>query len=624
VVLQAQTLNVAVGNVTYQFPAEQVGEMTYANGTTITIMGKVFAISDITKVYVDGTMVKDNTVIVTYSGTSAAVSVAGNVAKFIVPTVSGAHVTMAQGNTEDVDGDEITYVLKGTSEDGEFALTGLYKCTVQLDGVTLTNPAGAAIDINNKKRIQFSVKTDTENTLIDGANGSQKACLYSKGQLQLQGGGTLNVYGKTAHAIKSGDYISNKNLTLNIQSSVSDGLNCNGYFLMKSGTVNISGTGDDGIQCDIDGTASTGETTDHESEDSGNVYIEGGTLGISATAAATKGIKAAGDIRISGGNVSITTSGGGIYDSDEKDAKGCAGLKSDGDMTLSGGSVTLENTGAGGKCIKADGLLTVSGDAVVTATNTGSKYRYSSSYTASAKAIKAGVRTQTGGSGRNATYSYTGGLAVTGGTLIASATSHEAIESKSTIAISGGMVYASSTDDAINSASDFTITGGYVMGNSSGNDGLDANGNCYIKGGTVFAVASREPEVGVDANTEAGYKLYVTGGTIVSVGGLERGSSLTQSCYQASSYSKGNWYGLYKDNALVLAFKIPSNSNMGTPLVVSTSGSTALKSGITLSGGTEIWSGFGCTGASVSGGSTVNLSSYTGGGGGHGGGGGWW
>ena len=34
----AQTLNVQVGNVTYQFPASQTGEMTYNDGTTLTIL----------------------------------------------------------------------------------------------------------------------------------------------------------------------------------------------------------------------------------------------------------------------------------------------------------------------------------------------------------------------------------------------------------------------------------------------------------------------------------------------------------------------------------------------------------------------------------------------------------
>ena len=40
--LTAQTLNVQVGQVKYQFPANQAGEMNYAEGTTLTIMNKVF------------------------------------------------------------------------------------------------------------------------------------------------------------------------------------------------------------------------------------------------------------------------------------------------------------------------------------------------------------------------------------------------------------------------------------------------------------------------------------------------------------------------------------------------------------------------------------------------------
>ena len=35
----AQTLNVTEGNVTYLFPASQAGDMIFANGETVTIMG---------------------------------------------------------------------------------------------------------------------------------------------------------------------------------------------------------------------------------------------------------------------------------------------------------------------------------------------------------------------------------------------------------------------------------------------------------------------------------------------------------------------------------------------------------------------------------------------------------
>ena len=605
----AQTLNVTVGSVTYQFPAAQTGDMTYSGGTSLTIMGKTFALSDISSMSVDNTEVTNNLVAIAYNGTSATVTVAGNIAQYVEPTVSGAYVSIAQSNTDAVDNDEITYQLSGTSTDGQFDLSGSYKCTVSLAGVNLTCATGSAINITNKKRIQISAKNGTTNTLTDCSGGSQKGCIYSKGQIQLQGNGTLTVVGKTKHAIKSGDYIAVKNLTLNVTGAVGDGISSNKYFLMESGTVTISGVSDDGIQCDLEtDDAQTAETTNHEDENSGNVYLEGGTLTVTVTGQATKGVKSAGAMKISGGTIKVTTSGNGYYDSTERDAKGCAGLKSDGAMTISGGTITLTSSGTGGKCIKCDGALTISGG-TINATSTGSNYKYSSYYTASAKAIKSD-----------------GALVITNGTIVAKASSHEAIESKSTITISGGDIYAQSSDDAINSASTFTISGGKVMGYSTGNDGLDANGNFIIEGGVVYAIGARSPEMAIDANTEGGYKLTVKGGIIFTCGPLEGGSTLTQACYSTTSINKNVWYSL-TNGSETYCFKTPSSLSVST-LVVSASSKPTVKSGVTVSGGTTMMNGMGYASATVSGGSEVSLSSYSSGGGGGGGGGGghgpWW
>ena len=77
-----QTLNVRVGNVTYQFPATQTGEMTYAAGETVTIMGKTFTLADIDGMTVDDTDVTNNLVSIAYSTNGdATVTVAGNVAQ---------------------------------------------------------------------------------------------------------------------------------------------------------------------------------------------------------------------------------------------------------------------------------------------------------------------------------------------------------------------------------------------------------------------------------------------------------------------------------------------------------------------------------------------------------------
>ena len=644
----AQTLNVTEGNVTYQFPASQTGDMTFANGETVTIMGKTFTLGNVT-MKVDETSVKDNLVSVEYDGTSATVFVAGNVAQYVTPTVSGAHVTIAQSNTDAVDGDEITYQLSGTTTDGSLTLSGSYKCTVSLAGVTLTNPSGAAINITNSKRIQISAKKNTTNTLTDGAGGSQKACIYSKGQIQLQGNGTLNVAGLTKHAIKSASYISIKNLTLNITSAVGDGISCEEYFLMKGGTVTISGVSDDGIQCDLGGDSSTGETTDHEDEDSGNVYIEDGTLTVTVTADAAKGVKCEGDMRISGGDITVKTSGGGVWDSSKLKTKASACLGSDGAMTISGGTLSLTSTGAGGKGLNVDGALymkggtttiSTSGNAVV-ASSTGTLSvvtssqqldKYESDYKSSPKGIKAD-----------------GAITISDDAIIYVTTTGaggEGIESKTSITITGGQTTVNASDDGINASyntstggsGDLTISGGYVFSRSTGNDGIDANGNCYIKGGLVYAIGTGSPEKSIDANTEQGKKLYITGGTIIAVGDLEGGSSISGgTCKYTSSWNATSWYALYNGGTLVAAFKTPTKSSSGggggmwpgggpggggnnnLKLIVYTSSTPTLKSGVTVSGGTELFDGMGNINGTIDGGSNVSLSNYTSSGGGPGG-----
>ena len=621
----AQTLNVNIGNVTYQFPASQTGDMTYSEGTTLTIMGKTFNIEDISSMKVDDTEVKDNTVNVAYNGSSATVTVAGNVAQYLTVTQSGAHVSIEQSSDL---AEEITYTLSGTSTDGEFYMAGSYKATIELDGVTLTNVtpvySGAAVHIQNGKRIKVKPLTGTTSTLTDAAGGSQKGCLYIKGHAEFAQKGTLNVVGNVKHGIKTGEYFTIKNSTINITSAVGDGISCNQFFLMESGTINISGTGDDGIQCDLDGTESTGETTEHEDEDTGNFYISGGKITVNCTATAAKGIKSAGDINITGGTFNITTTGGGTWDTDDLETKAACGISADGNINISGGTIASTATGSGGKGIKCDGILTITDGEITVKTSgglyynngttensnyTGNTDNVNSDYYSSPKGIKAGLKTQSGNS-----YTYSGGIVITGGTIDVTTTGRngEGIESKNTIEISGGQITVNSYDDAINAAQDLTINDGYVYAHANNNDGIDTNGNCYIKGGLIFAIGASSPEVGIDANSEEQKKLYFTGGTLVAIGGLESGSSLSQACYSTSSWTKNTWYALTYGNE-TFAFKTPSSG--GSTLVVSAASTPSLKKGVTVSDGTSIFGGVGYTGATVSGGSSVSLSNYSSGGG---------
>jgi hypothetical protein len=619
---QAQTLNVQSGNVRYLFPAVQTNQMPYENGTTLTVMGKTFTLSEVDSIFVDETAVNDNSVTVHYDGASTAITVAGNIAQYLAIAQSGAHVSIVQS---DAVATEITYTLSGSSSDGGFYTEGAYKATVELNNLTLTNVSavysGAAIHVQNSKRIKIKPLNGTVNTLVDAANGKQKGCLYVKGHIEFAQKGTLNVTGNAKHGIKAGEYFSIKNSTVNILSSVGDGINCEQFFLMESGTITINNVGDDGIQCDIEDpdAGSTGITTDHENEDTGNIYISGGTL-------------------------TTTTTANGTWDDTDKKVKSAACLNAEGDIFISGGTLNFTSTGAAGKGISGDGNLTVSGTASITIVTTGQASvasstgvvsivsnsstldRYDSDYKSSPKGIK-----------------IDGAIVIDGGkiSVTTSGAGGEGIESKSTLTVNGGQITVNAFDDGINCTGDMTINGGYIFAKGAKNDAMDANGNMYVKGGLIYAVGASSPEVALDANTEQGKKLYITGGTIIAAGDLEGGAQISGgTCKYTTSWDGSSWYALYNGGTLVAAFKTPAKSSSGSywapaagpggggpggggsqKLVVYTSSTPTLYSGITVSDGTDYFDGMANIGGSVSGGSSVTLSNYTSSGGGPGGGG---
>ncbi len=476
-------------------------------------------------------------------------------------TVNGNHVTANHGSIK-----KVCYVVSGTTANGSLTILGEKKYAVKLSGVSISNPDSAALNLLSGKRAFILLVDGTTNTLADGTGGSQKGALYCKGKLLFNGSGQLSVTGNTNNGIHSADYIVfNRGNNIYVKSTANHGIKAN-----------------DGI------------------------YINGGILNVEVSAAATKGINCESHVIVNGGRTTVLTTGGGSYDTDDRETKGAAGIKADSTLTVSGGELWLKSTGNGGKGINVDGDATFGGGSVYVVT-TGSQYR-SNNDTSSPKGIK-----------------VDGNITVTGGRIWVrtGGTNGEGIETKKGLSITGGEVASYAYDDAINSKGDMTISGGYVYAHGQHNDGLDANGNCYIKGGTVYAICSGSPEVAIDANTEGGKKLYLTGGTVVAIGGLESGASLSQSCYQAS-WTANTWYAMIIGSE-TFSFQTPSSGGSG--LVVSATSQPKLQSGVSVSGGTTYFGGLSITGGTVSGGSSVSLSSYSGGsgmGGGPGGGGPGW
>ncbi len=315
-------------------------------------------------------------------------------------------------------------------------------------------------------------------------------------------------------------------------------------------------------------------TANHGIKANDGIFINGGIINVEVSAEAAKGINCESNIIVNGGRTTVITTGGGTYDTEDNEAKGAACIKADSAFTINAGELWLKSTGSGGKGINVDTEANFTGGNVYIVTE-GGQYK-SNNDTSSPKGIKA----------------------------------------DGNINISGGAIWVRT--NGYNSKGDMTITGGYVYAQGKNNDGLDANGNIYIKGGLIYAICSGSPEVAIDANTEGGKKLYLTGGTVVAVGGLENGSSLSQACYQASSWSKNTWYTMTYDSN-TFSFKTPSSGGSG--LVVSSTATPTLSSGTTISGGSSVFGGIGIMSGTISDGTNVSLSSYTGGSGMGGGGG---
>lgn len=461
----------------------------------------------------------------------------------------GAHLTVTAQK-------KAHYILKGTSTNGSLTITGEEKkAWVELAGLTLTNPSGAAIQKLADKRLFLTVDEGTTNTLCDGStytDDTQKATVYSKGKLTVNGTGSLNIksVGTDKNALHSSDYIR----------------------FRKNTNVSITATTKNGVR-GADG-----------------ILIDGGVLNITVNSTAGKGLSTDGNMEVNGGRTTVITTGGGTYEDGE--ASACACIKTDGIFRMNAGELRLKSTGQGGKGISSDQEIYLNGGTVRVIT-TGTRYGESAS------------NSQFGGPGGNASSSTNrtspkgikadANVYIAGGDIAVRCTGgegSEGIESKSAVYISGGTVQASCYDDCVNAASTLNISGGNIYAYSSTNDGLDANGTIAISGGMVVASGSTVPEEGIDCDQG---NFAITGGVVIGVGGATS-TPTANSCTQPSiiyggTIAQGTLVTLVDANSThILSYTIPRNYNQLTMLISSpqlASGSTIyMHTGSSLSGTT--------------------------------------
>ncbi|WP_462257691.1 carbohydrate-binding domain-containing protein [Ruminococcus champanellensis] len=142
-----------------------------------------------------------------------------------------------------------TYRISGSLSDGQIEINTEKKVVLQLDGVSIKNSAGSAINVINAKRVNVELMPGTVNSLEDGSvqHDADKGTLFSNDTLEIGGSGTLNIRSNYAHGIASDDDIIVNSGRLHIVSTKS-GLFANDDITINGGTLYCD-AGTNGIKC---------------------------------------------------------------------------------------------------------------------------------------------------------------------------------------------------------------------------------------------------------------------------------------------------------------------------------------------------------------------------------------
>ena len=417
----------------------------------------------------------DKKVSVQFSGTSATVesSISG-----VTYYTNDGYVTIDTGS---VAGVEIT--VKGTTSDGQLKIYGKKNTKLVLSGVNITSTKSVAINCQNSANLFIHMADGSNNILSDASKQSDEAyypegvtasdekrngCIYTKGDVVISGAGSLEISGNKKH-----------------------GISAKKSLLVRPGvTLVIKDVKDNCIKAD-------------------GITIVGGYIWAKTTAEAGKCLSSDSNITIEGGKAELYTTGDAIYDEEKSDTSSAAGIKADGDITISGGECLCVSSGTGGKGINVDGTLTINGGKIDVLTS-GGKFVYNKAQDldSSPKGVKAD-----------------GEIFINGGSLNIQVTGRsdgsEGLESKSKITVNDGELFVYAYDDAINVGGDkpvgIEVNGGKIFAFADNNDGIDSNAKMWINGGIVIASGSSAPEEGLDCDRSQDF--IVTGGILVGTGG---------------------------------------------------------------------------------------------------------
>ena len=458
--------------------------------------------------------------------------------------ISGSKITITE---------EATYVISGELTDGTLIVNAPDTAKLQLvfSGVNIKSGTSAALYILEADKVFLTLADGSTNTLENGGSftaiddNNIDGALFSKQDLTMNGGGSLTVASPVGHGIvckddlviTGGKYVVNSashgldaNDSIRIASSDltidagKDAIHCEntddtslGFIYMASGNIKAEAEGD-GIAAGAymkieDGTIDLlvgggSENGEKQSSDNFGGFMGGGRPGgrhpndIQSTTADTeedstsmKGLKATGNLSISGGKITVNSADDSVH--------------SDKSVAINGGTFTIAS---GDDAIHAEETLTV----------TAGDFYISECYEG-LEALHIDVR-----GGNIKLKASDDGLNAAGGTDQSGTTGGRDGMFGGPGGGRGGM--SSNSDGSIK------ISGGTLYINSSG-DGLDANGTLEISGGHTTVVG---PTQGDTATLDYDTSGIITGGTFIGTGASGMAQTFNDSEQGVIAVSVGN------------------------------------------------------------------------------------
>lgn len=411
------------------------------------------------------------TVKIEYNGATATVNTTSTNVK---SKISGAHVALNISGT-----DKTAIELVGSSDNGSLKIYANAKVMLTLDNLDLASKTGPAINNQSKKRMFIVLKDGSVNKLVDsdkyeddhyyvlGSDADtedRKGALFSEDHIIFSGKGLLQVVGNNRHGIASDGAIRIlPGTTIAVESSKGDAIRAKGSNKEQRG-----------------------------------VTVDGGYIYALCTGEGGKCINSDLSIYVNAGTLSLNNSADSYYDTIDNDTSSGAGIKSDVDINVTGGNITVKTTGSGAKGFNADNSINIGGGNV-TVTSTGKRFEKGANISASPSGLKA-----------DRTLTIKDGVVNIG--MFGEEAKSDGIEADEGLTISGGQVYCESYGNSIVAKDKLRITGGYVYTVSKAEDTFKSSNTINVTGGFVLSQSPSKEKTSVKF-------LKVSGGTVIALGG---------------------------------------------------------------------------------------------------------